>query len=264
MFAQIKIGQPSESSLISTTPDYGTGKTDFVTSANSDIAPGNYEYQTVDIQGMLRAPKGSVRASVVIKANKRITIGPNARIDFTGMGNPPSTKPSKTADGGSHGGTGGLGKCVGNSDVPSYSNKLTDAVSFGQSGSYLNGSTNSAGFGGGYIRLEAPEIVVDGKLIADGTEGVGDGGGGAGGMIVLLSPKLTINGFVSANGGKGGSSFVQGAGGGGGGVIMIPDIFNNRQVLFINGGHGGMAFDIYSGCDGQSGHDGVIVAVSTV
>jgi len=81
---------------------------------------------------------------------------------------------------------------------------------------------NSAGYGGGVIRIEAADsLVLDGTLSANG----GDGGynyssGGAGGSINLLCVRFRggPDSVIRANGGK---SSPPTGGGGGGGRIRI-------------------------------------------
>jgi hypothetical protein len=77
----------------------------------------------------------------------------------------------------------------------------------------------NGGAGGGCIIIEAPAIIVNGAIRADGLNGTngaansgqysgsfyaGGGGGGGGGFILLRARSIQINGAVSANGGAGG------------------------------------------------------------
>ena len=82
--------------------------------------------------------------------------------------------------------------------------------------------SGAGGAGGGLIAVySADSIVVSGRLLANGDDGVdavsggssassrgeiGGGGGGAGGQILLVAPTLTVTGLVEAVGGAGGFS----------------------------------------------------------
>lgn len=81
------------------------------------------------------------------------------------------------------------------------------------------------GNGGGAITLRAEELVVHGRISADGAPGPAgefdSGGGGAGGGILLQAQRLTLSGIVSARGGRGGESQDVGGHGGGGRIKVF-------------------------------------------
>jgi hypothetical protein len=84
----------------------------------------------------------------------------------------------------------------------------------------------NGGAGGGCIIIEAPTIIVNGAIRADGLAGgatdgysgsgggntygaaAGGGGGGGGGFIYLRARSIQINGQVTANGGAGSGGYV--------------------------------------------------------
>ncbi len=74
--------------------------------------------------------------------------------------------------------------------------------------------------GGGAARLMVGgRLVLDGRLSADGADGLqAGGGGGAGGSLWIAARTLSGDGTISANGGNGDSAF---GGGGGGGRIAV-------------------------------------------
>ena len=81
--------------------------------------------------------------------------------------------------------------------------------------------------GGGLIRLEVDQLVVNGGIYVDGQSGWAQGGasgGGAGGSINLRVRDISGTGAMSARGGNGATAE---AGGGGGGRVAI----RCRQVV---------------------------------
>ena len=75
--------------------------------------------------------------------------------------------------------------------------------------------------GGGLIRLEVDQLVVNGGIYVDGQSGWAQGGasgGGAGGSINLRRRDMSGTGAMSARGGNGATAE---AGGGGGGRVAI-------------------------------------------
>ncbi|MBM4344836.1 MAG: hypothetical protein FJ100_15825 [Deltaproteobacteria bacterium] len=94
-------------------------------------------------------------------------------------------------------------------------------------GSAYNAAGTGGGGGGGAAKLEAPEIVVTGKISANGGSGGkqtlcdgGGGGGGSGGAIWLRAAKVDFaTGTLTAKGGQGGAiDLPSGADGGIGGA----------------------------------------------
>ncbi len=75
--------------------------------------------------------------------------------------------------------------------------------------------TSSGGHGGGAIRIEAlGDVIVNGTLSANGTQGTYYGGGGSGGGICIAGKRFGGTGLLCANGGTR-SNLGSGAGGGG-------------------------------------------------
>ena len=100
------------------------------------------------------------------------------------------------------------------------------------SGSTSSASTNSAkggGYGGGVVKIICNALVVNGRIIADGTSAeyiiglggsndttAGGGGGGSGGFVWIQCNTLSgTSPIIRANGGDGGSSVPSGSGGSG-------------------------------------------------
>lgn len=86
----------------------------------------------------------------------------------------------------------------------------------GAGGNSLLGSPGKGGNGGGYVRITATKIVVDGTITAAGQDGgsvstntaAGGGGGGAGGGIWLAAPtvELADTDVLDVSGGAGGTT----------------------------------------------------------
>ena len=202
---------------------------------------------------------------------------------------------SDGAGGAGHGGSGGSGGATGSgagAGGSTYGNG-TEAGSQGGSVTSSNHATATGGYGGGYIRIIADQIHVNGTILSNGEDGTngqainggsGAGGSGAGagsgGSIDLKANEVNIGmgGAIQADGGDGGdgaSSFCTGAcigffhggdggGGGGGGRISIQtqiSKYNNQGTVSVNGGTGGTGGQPYGtgavGVVGSAGSGGV-------
>jgi len=125
------------------------------------------------------------------------------------------------------------------------------------------GETRYGGRGGGKILLYASNILVSGKVSADGGTGqdasyAGAGGGGSGGGILISAENIIVSGTVSARGGNGGWGATN-AGPGGGGSGGRIKIFGSRlrlENLDVSGGNGWS-----SGYGSQNGSAGTIYLV---
>lgn len=139
--------------------------------------------------------------------------------------------------GGTHGGYGGVYDGSGTNEAygdPSAPSQL------GSGGS--SGGCGAGGNGGGYIKIAANELDVDGQVLANG--GSVDGcqsGGGSGGSIWIQASMIKGDGLIAANGGG------NEVGGGGGRVALHCDIFNMAETQvqamggagsYRSGGHG--------------------------
>jgi len=140
--------------------------------------------------------------------------------------------------GGGYGGTGASGM---------QSNNAAGGIAYGsQSSPTLLGSGGGmllpysiGGNGGGAIQISSQGglVQVDGRLSANGNNGLGSGGGGgSGGSIWITGGTLLGAGSISANGGKG----VDGIGGGGGGgrIVIAPAVNQFSGMISAFGGAG--------------------------
>ena len=164
--------------------------------------------------------------------------------------------------GGKGGGNGCRGRTVGNADgstyrsggsygglVGSYSGgipnsvygSLTDPEGLGSGGSCGGNNDNAGGDGGGWVEINATQVMVDGVITANGTNGTGvQAGSGSGGTIYITTSTLSGAGAIRANGGG------YEVGGGGGRVAVNYDTSTFTGQATASGGDGNYA-------DGQNG-----------
>lgn len=143
--------------------------------------------------------------------------------------------------GGANGGNGGNGQSDGSNQPAQGGSKFGDQllpVTLGAGGG-ASGVGAKGGTGGGSFTVIAkgklsPEgqyqdgnIVVNGTISMNGTAGLTGspgGGGGAGGSILLHGNTCVIDGTLSATGGEGGNSDIDGGSGGGGRVSVLYNV----------------------------------------
>jgi large repetitive protein len=114
------------------------------------------------------------------------------------------------AQGGSHGGVGGVRDGYRENVVYGHPAWPSDSGAGGHAGS----SNERGGNGGGVVWIEAQRILLDGGIFANGKAGNGgESGSGAGGSVSIRSHLLQGSGLIEANGGGGEI-------GGGGGRIL--------------------------------------------
>lgn len=263
-------------SIEKTNLELGLGKEDLIIQENKNFKSGEYEYKSLIVEnGVLTVDKNNWGPKkLVIKSKERIVIKKGTRIDLSGNGYEGTSRENKdqasdkkqgtgidfeiAGGGGGHGGAGSSGDCF-KDDKSQVYDTGDDSEDFGSGGGIgLKDMKGKGGDGGGFIKLIAPEIIIDGEITSNGENGKETGGGGAGGKIVVLANNIILHGKISANGGKGGDLQIQGAGGGGGGIIFLGNKIENKGKLEVYGGKGGQALDIYTGCHGKDGDDGVI------
>ncbi|MFH1724120.1 MAG: fibronectin type III domain-containing protein, partial [Elusimicrobiota bacterium] len=125
--------------------------------------------------------------------------------------------------GGGYGGAGGTGDGASPGFGGSAYGSQTAPVDVGSGG---GGSGGAGGSGGGYLRIAAQTIQLNGLLDARGSAGqsaaAGGGGGGSGGTIRISAVTVTGAGALRADGGSGqGGAGSEYGGGGGGGRIAV-------------------------------------------
>lgn len=139
-----------------------------------------------------------------------------------------------SGSGGGYGGMGGHSNTGGQGG--GHYGVLDQPISLGSQGG--NGSGGAGAAGGGAIRLVVTgNLVVDGRLTADGLgTGVDNAGGGSGGSVWLTVGTLSGKGTLSANGGAG--EWVEGGGGAGGRIALYygADTFTGTLSTWGGGG----------------------------
>lgn len=198
----------------------------------------------------------------------KVVVGPEAKIDTTGKGylggyHDPNINEShgrtwdngvidgsNTSSGASYGGLGGKHE---NSAVNPVYGSIYDPVDPGSGGGGIS-SFYYGGDGGGVIRIDAPEMIVDGSITSNGgsPSNGGNAGAGSGGSIRLDVVTLKGTGEVTANGGKTG---ISGSGGGGRIALYYSDTayFDLDKIT----AHGGDVENV-SGESGVKGSAGTI------
>ncbi len=201
-----------------------------------------------------------------LTASNVLVVALNSSIDVIGKGYLPGRTIGNTTtnaatgwSGGSHGGLG-------------YAYNGVCGIAFDDYRDPASPGAGSSGTsaGGGVIRIQAPQVVVSGRIIANGAC-VGSFGGGAGGSIRLDVGALSGNGLISANGGHAAGN----SGGGGGGRIALyytTCAMSSTQITAYAGHevglHQGAAGTVYYQSSGQPGelrifNDGLPVGMYT-
>ena len=267
---------------------------------------GTHAYDTLELT-CVSSTCGHITASgaLTIYANTvRINTGASITADDittggTGQGGATTTSSAGRNDGGGGGGYGGSGATGGGASGGSGGQSYGNGSQAGSQGGAVSSSVHpavSGGLGGGYLRIVASSVIVNGTVQASGGDGDhggqmssgtgtggSGGGGGSGGAISIQTNSLTVGstGSVRANGGDGGdgANGVQngigfgmydggdGGGGGGGGRILIATQsgqYTNAGTVQAAGGGGGTKGLRYGtgvdGVDGSSGSTGVVTA----
>ncbi|AKT39979.1 MopE-related protein [Chondromyces crocatus] len=234
--------------------------------------------------GILRVARDGVNPGTLHIRAGRIVVEAGGSIDATSAGYPGAdaadgAAPTGTASGGrrqatpggpgSGGGSAGAGAagvtllCAPFGGVPGGSS-YADPVSALWPGSAGGASfpltttgPSRGGHGGGFIRLEAAEIQIDGLVAARGGDGLNvlelGSGGGAGGAVEIIAVELSGGGVISVRGGRGGTGSSSHGGGGGGGVVVLrtQDPLQAVPAVELHGGESGP-------CSGAVGGQGVL------
>lgn len=200
-----------------------------VSATGQVIAIGNVSQPNFESGGAITNPHG---IGVAIEARSLI-IHRYGVLHADGEGFGGGTGPGRslaTGNGGSHGGFGGW--YIGAAEPLSPYGALAEPTSLGSGG-------NAGSPGGGAIKLDiAEELVINGRLSADGRVSGANNGGGAGGSLWVRAPVLQGSGMISASGAPGISTSH---GGGGGGRIDISETVNNfAGDIRVWGGHGAL------------------------
>ena len=156
--------------------------------------------------------------SLQLTIRSNFWVDASSQIDVSGKGYPKYYTVGNTIAGGatgtSGGSYGGPGCAAGGGQPNEPYGDFHDPVYGGSGGA---GESDSAGNGGGLVRITARSAQLDGNLLAKGSPGrdinYRQGGGGSGGGIMLNVGSLAGQGAISANGGDRGNGTASGGGG---------------------------------------------------
>lgn len=194
-----------------------------------------------------------------------LTVAPGGVISADGRGFPVGTDRGPGAgaasglhgSGAGHGGRGGVARSGIEGGLPYGS--IPEPVTHGSQGG--DGSGGPGGAGGGAVRLIVDnELILDGRVSAEGLGGRPDNaGGGSGGSVYITAKSMAGSGEISVNGGTG--EWVDGGGGGGGRIALHLDRSSFSGSLQARGGGGharGGAGTLYSRIGGEPGGELVL------
>ncbi|MBI4232556.1 hypothetical protein HY605_04960, partial [Candidatus Peregrinibacteria bacterium] len=205
------------------------------------------------------------------------TLGNGARMSCNANGygsgeGPGAGEQGSSAGGAGHGGKGsvGIGNGIGIGGVFYDDYQLPKEGGSG-GGIGQNRSTISGGNGGGSLEIiVGKDAIIDGKLAANGNNGLSEAGnfgqnvasgGGAGGTIYLKALNLYGTGRIEANGGNGGVITGYIGGGGSGGRVAI--YYLNHSGTILDGCGDGLSENCLNilaklGREGTNGENGTI------
>ena len=175
---------------------------------------------------------GAASANVSVVSN--VTVAPGGLMSGDGLGYASGQGPgaaTSSAGGGGHGGYGGSGVGAG-SGIPRPGGNIYDS----SANPTQPGSGGGGGAGGAALRLTVfGELVLDGRLSANGSNS-----GGAGGCVRLSLNRFSGAGQVLAEGGNGYLAYGSSGGGGGGGRIAV--YWNSNSFTGTYSAKGGLGF----------------------
>jgi len=179
---------------------------------------GSHQFNSVQLlNGAVLTHSLSPTTQLELTSNTFV-IDTNSRIDLTGKGRLPTSAVTGSS-GGSYGGLGGIYVDGGTTNPVFGSSTLP--TDFGIGGTGSAGQT----YGGGAIKLTTDNLILNGKIIADGqgfNTFFNSQGGGSGGSILLDVGVLQGSGTLETSGGSG-FTFYGGGGGGGGRIAVYYD-----------------------------------------
>ena len=204
-----------------------------------------------------------VQTNLQLVVLSNVVIEAGAAMSVNGQGFPQGTGPGAGYSGTDYSGSGaGYGGYGGDSaTAPGGTNygSATQPVDQGSGGGFGSGPVYGSGSqGGGAIRLSVGgNLMVDGWLSANGTDGWQDNsGGGSGGSIWVNARTIFGSGYIMADGGYG---ELYNGGGGSGGRIAIYHLRNNYRTNTFTG-----FISAYGGDGYWWGDDGTIFLSSNV
>lgn len=210
-----------------------TSNANAVISSPCKFSPGIHSYTTLTVTTEIFLETTSSSSQHVFNVSqtfdfqaKAILILDYNRVSGSNHGAGVKLSGSVGSSGGSYGGRAGAA-----SDTPlsaSQADAYGSAFAVGQPGSWGGGDPSTRGKGGGFLKIYARKLILDGTVQANGERAQQNDGGGSGGGVSMDCFEIDGNGRVEASGGMGSGK----GGGGSGGRIAVQ---------FQHGSFGGQA-----------------------
>jgi len=215
------------------------------TNWSTSLSASNF---TILSSGLLTLPSAFTNSQMTNRVwivCTNLTIEQGAAIDVSGRGfdggrtsSDPGFGPGK-GSGGAYGGGGGYGGRGGWGHLTTWRSaggatydSVSNATAPGSGGGAFSGASGRGGAGGGAVCIQAGgDVVVDGTIRADGTNGISYSGGGSGGGIAITCDRFGgSGGLIAANGGA--RDDYGGDGGGGRIAVIYSDLIATPSVRF--------------------------------
>ena len=218
-----------------------TSNTNAVISSPCKFSPGIHSYTTLTVTTDIFLETNSISSQHTFNVSQTFDIQAKAILilDYnreSGSNHGAGVNGGSGSSGGSYGGRAGAA-----SNMPlsaSQSEAYGSAFAVVQPGSWGGGDPGTRGKGGGYLKIYARRLIIDGTVQANGGRAQQNDGGGSGGGVSMDCFEIDGNGRVEASGGMG-----SGKGGGGSGGRI--------SVQFQHGSFGGQA-QAYGGKTGNA------------
>lgn len=218
-----------------------TSNVNAVLSLPCKFSPGIHSYMTLTISTEIFLETNSSSSQHVFNVSQTVDIQTKAILilDYnrvSGSNHGAGVNGGSGSSGGSYGGRAGAA-----SNTPlstSQSEAYGSAFAVDQPGSWGGGDPSSRGKGGGYLKMYARKLILDGTVQANGGRAQLNDGGGSGGGVSIDCFEIDGNGRVESSGGMG-----SGKGGGGSGGRI--------SVQYQHGSFGGQA-QAYGGKTGNA------------
>ena len=218
-----------------------TSNANAVISSPCKFSPGIHSYTTLTISTDIFLETNSSSSQHVFNVSQTFDIQAKAILILdhnrvSGNNHGAGINGGSGSSGGSYGGRAGAA-----SNTPlsvSQSEAYGSAFAVDQPGSWGGGDPSARGKGGGYLKIYARKLILDGTVQANGGRAQLNDGGGSGGGVSIDCFEIDGNGRVEASGGMG-----SGYGGGGSGGRI--------SVKYQHGSFGGQA-QAYGGKTGNA------------
>lgn len=199
-----------------------TSNTNAVLTSPCKFSPGIHSYTQLTVKTEVFLETTSSSSQHFFNVSQTFDIQANAILilDFNKVsGSNPGAGVSPSGSIGSSGGSYG-GRAGAASNTPlsaSQAEAYGSAFDVAQPGSWGGGDPSTRGKGGGFLKIYARKLIIDGTVQANGERAKQNDGGGSGGGVSMDCFEIDGNGRVEAEGGMGSGK----GGGGSGGRISV-------------------------------------------